>query len=142
LGGVVCCSRGDVVAGLDVALGPGARSAAVEVAEPPRIAEAQAARARLLDLLRPRWAAMQRLGRRRARRGLDDVAAGLSGLADCLAAETPTPRTDWRLTLGQKSVPDPSLLIRRELNGQDPERDPRLSVRQLARRPLCLVAGV
>jgi hypothetical protein len=142
LGGVVCCSRGDVVAGLDVALGPGARSAAVEVAEPPRIAEAQAARARLLDLLRPRWAAMQRLGRRRARRGLDDVAAGLSGLADCLAAETPTPRTDWRLTLGQKSVPDPSLLIRRVLNGQDPERDPRLPVRQLARRPLCLVPGV
>jgi hypothetical protein len=138
LGGVVCCSRSDVVAGLDVALGPRASSTAVEVAEPQRIDEAQAARAELLKVLGPRWAAIQRLGRRRARRGLVDLADGLNGLSDCFS-EMPSPRTAWRLTLGEGSVPDPSLLIRRVLNGQDPEREPRLPPRRLTRRPLCLV---
>jgi hypothetical protein len=83
------------------------------------------------------WVAIRRLSRRRSRRQLDDVGYGLTSLAEALSHAT-EPRA-WRLSLGEPSLPDPALLIRRVLNGQDPEREPSLPARKIKRRPLCLV---
>jgi len=47
----------------------------------------------------------------------------------------------WRLSLGEASVPEPALLFRRVLNGEDPERAPPLPRSTLKRRPLSLVAA-
>jgi hypothetical protein len=137
LDGVVCTTQGDVVAALDVALGARATSCSLEVPEPPRLAETQAARNAALAEISTHWVAIRRLSRRRSRRRLDDVAYALSGLAETLSAAA-EPRA-WRLTLGETSVPEPALLIRRVLNGQDPERQPPLPARKIRRRPLCLV---
>ena len=63
LDGVVCTARSDVVAALDVALGPRATSASLEVAEPQRIDDAQTAREAVVVELGPRWAAIRRLSR-------------------------------------------------------------------------------
>lgn len=137
LDGVVCTARGDVIAALDVALGARATSASLELGEPDRLDDAQAARETNSDKLGPRWAAVRRLSRRRARRGLEDVAYAITSLSEAL----PHPRElhAWRLALGETSLPDPALLIRRVLNGQDPEREPRLPLKKVRRRPLCLV---
>ena len=50
-----------------------------------------------------------------------------------------TAPTGWRLALGEASIPEPALLIRRVLNGQDPDRKPRLPRKELRRGPLCLL---
>jgi hypothetical protein len=141
LDGVVCTTRGDVVAALDLALGPRATSSALDVSEPKRIDEAQAAREAVANDLGERWALARRLSRRRARnpRKLEDVAYALTSLAEALGHVT-DPHS-WRLSLGEASLPDPSLLIRRVLNGQDPEREPPLPRKKIRRRPLCLVAA-
>jgi hypothetical protein len=137
LDGVVCTARSDVIAALDVALGPRAASRSLEFAEPGRIDEAQAARTSAADEQAERCAAVRRLSRRRSRSRLQDVADALTSLADTLAFEG-EPRA-WRLSLGESSLPEPTLLIRRVLNGQDPERDPPLPRKKIRRRPLCLV---
>jgi hypothetical protein len=137
LDGVVCTARTDVVAALDVALGPRATSSSLEVAEPARIDEAQMVRESIVGELGPRWAAIRRLSRRRARRGLEDVAYALTSLSETLLH--PTEQRSWRLALGETTLPDPALLIRRVLNGQEPEREPRLPHKKVRRRPLCLV---
>jgi hypothetical protein len=139
LDGVVCTARGDVIAALEVALGPRTTSSALDVSEPKRIDEAQAMRAAVADDLGKRWVTLRRLSRRRARRGVDDVAYGLTSLGEALGHVT-EPKS-WRLALGEASVPDPSLLIRRVLNGQDPEREPPLPRKKVRRRPLCLMAA-
>jgi hypothetical protein len=139
LDGVVCTGHPDVVAALDVALGAGAASCSVELAEPRRIDEAQAARDVAHEQLEPAWAAARRLSRRRVRGRLDDVAYALARHADLMSFDTEM--TSWRLTLGARHVPDPALLIKRVLNGQDPEREPPLPPTKLKRRPLCLVPG-
>jgi hypothetical protein len=147
LDGVVCTARSDVIAALDVALGPHARSCALELAEPLRIEAAQTAREVVIAELGPRWVALRRLSRRRARRGLDDVAYALASLGEAIQhATAPGPEPgpgpeerSWRLALGETSLPDPALLIQRVLNGQDPEREPRLPLKKVRRRPLCLV---
>jgi len=138
LGAVVCAARDDVVAGLDVALGPACLTTPVVVAEPPRIDACQASRAVLSDVLEPRWAALHRLSRARGGRCLEAVAAALGGIADCFAPDLGG-RAAWRLLLGEPSLPDPSLLLRRVLAGEDPWRDPPLPPAALRRRPLCLV---
>jgi len=139
LDGVVCTARGDVVAGLDLALGHRTRSLALDLPEPRRVDEAQAARETIADDLGERWAGIRRLSRRRSRQKLDDVAYGLMRLAEALGhASAPH---SWRLSLGTSSIPDPALLIRRVLNGQDPERHPPLPRTKIRRRPLCLVAA-
>jgi hypothetical protein len=141
LDGVVCTARSDVVAGLDLALGVRTTSSALDLPEPKRIDEAQAAREVIADELGRRWASIRRLSRRRSRNlsKLEDVADALTSMAEALAHATrPQP---WRLSLGEGSVPDPSLLIRRVLNGQDPERAPPLPRTKIRRRPLCLVAA-
>jgi hypothetical protein len=139
LDGVVCTAHPDVVAALDVALGPRAASCSVELTEPSRIGDAQAAREVARRQLEPAWAAVRRLNRRRVRTRLEDVAYALAKHADLLSFDSAV--TSWRLTLGARQVPDPALLIKRFLNGQDPEREPRLPPTRLKRRPLCLVPG-
>ena len=137
LDGVVCTARSDVIAALDVALGPRATSSSLEVAEPQRMGDAQTAREAVVAELGPRWAEIRRLSRRRARRGLEDVAYAITSLSEALLH--PTEPRSWRLALGETTLPDPALLIRRVLNGQDPEREPRLPLKKVRRRPLCLV---
>jgi uncharacterized protein YjeT (DUF2065 family) len=139
LDSVVCTTRQDVIAALDVALGPQATSASLNVAEPLRIAEAQAAREATTTDLAQRWAAVRRVSRRRMRSDLDDVAYALTVLSEGLGHQT-APRS-WRLSLGQTSLPDPAFLLRRVLNGEDPERPPPLPRHKIRRRPLCLVPG-
>jgi hypothetical protein len=137
LDGVVCTARSDVVAALDVALGPRATSSWLEVAEPARIDDAQTARDEFVAELGPRWVAIRRLSRRRARRRLEDVAYALTSLSEAVL-HTTEPKS-WRLALGEARLPDPALLIRRVLSGQDPQREPRLPLTKVRRRPLCLV---
>ena len=84
LDGVVCTARSDVIAALDVALGPRATSSALEVGEPHRMDDAQAARETVVAELGPRWAAIRRLSRRRMRRGLEDVAYAITSLSEAL----------------------------------------------------------
>jgi hypothetical protein len=139
LDGVVCAAHPDIVAALDVALGARAASCSVDLAEPRRIDEAQAAREMALEQLEPAWAALRRLSRRRVQSRLDDVAFALARHPELLSFETEA--TSWRLTLGARHLPDPALLIKRVLNGQDPEREPPLPPTRLKRRPLCLVPG-
>jgi len=139
LDGVVCAARGDIVAALDLALGARTRSFGLDLPEPKRIDEAQAARDDVADDLGRRWASIRRLSRRRSRKKLEDVGYALTSVAEALGHGS-EPRS-WRLSLGSGSVPDPALLIRRVLNGQDPERAPPLPRTKIRRRPLCLVAA-
>src|SRR5439155_26684917 len=140
LDGVVCAARSDIVAALDLALDPArTRSSALDLPEPKRIDEAQAAREVVANDLGQRWASIRRLSRRRAQKNLADVGDALTTLAEALG-HAGAPRS-WRLSLGGSSVPDPALLIRRVLNGQDPERAPPLPRTKLRRRSLCLVAA-
>ena len=139
LDGVVCAALNDVIAGLDLALGPRATSSWVDVAEPRRIEDAHASRETARAELEPAWAVLRGLSRRRSLARLDDIGYALTGLADVLGPAT-EPRP-WRLSLGEASVPAPALLIRRVLNGEDPERAPPLPRSKIKRRPLCLVAA-
>jgi hypothetical protein len=141
LDGVVCTALAEVAAALDICVGQHAASAAVEVAEPKRIDDAQSARdAGLANDLGQRWATLRRFTRRRARnsRKLEDVASELTGLAEAL--RHPAAPRPWRIALGDTSIPDPALLIGRVLNGEDPQRHPPLPRKKIRRRPLCLVA--
>jgi len=136
LSGVVCATRSDVVAGLDVLLGARARSITFDAPEPAHIREAYAAREESPTWLAELWTDLSSVSRRRDRYCLEDSAFVLSGLAE----GPPTgPSRAYRLVLGQPSVPDPAMLIRRVQNGQDPERDPPLPRKRLKRRPLCVL---
>src|SRR5258708_12282703 len=64
LEGVVCTARGDVVAGLDLALGHRTRSLALDLPEPRRLAEAQAPPEGIPHHLRDRSPAILPLTRR------------------------------------------------------------------------------
>lgn len=139
LDGVVCTAHHDVVAALDVAIGTRATSSALDLPEPAHIDGAQAARATATAELGQRWTSMRRFSKRRSRQRLADVANALTDAAEALGH--PTEPHSWRLALGETSVPDPALLIRRVLNGEDPERDPALPRQNMRRRPLCLVAA-
>src|SRR6266567_4472573 len=137
LGGIVCTSRNDVTAALDVALGPGADSISVDVPEPAPIADAQLARDALKGELSELWADLHLVSRRRDRYCLEDAAFVLSGLAD--SPPQGALKKTWRLSLGERGIPEPAMLIRRILTAQDPEREPPLPRKRLTRRPLCLV---
>jgi hypothetical protein len=139
LDGVVCAALDDVIAGLDVALGPRAMSCRVDFAEPNQIEDAQATRASAMADLEPAWAEMRRLSRRRARTRLEDVGYALTSVVEALGR--PTRPRSWRLSLGEASLPEPALLIRRVLNGEDPGRAPALPRKRIKRRPLCLVSA-
>jgi hypothetical protein len=135
LDAVACTARPEVVVALEVALGGGeTRSASVAMSGVSSAEEAQSVRdARELELCE-RWREMRRAARRRTRGCVEDVAYVMSGMA--LDGRPGM----WRLVMGEASVPEPSMLIRRVLNGQDPEREPALPRRRLRRRPLCLLA--
>ncbi|MCA1646308.1 MAG: hypothetical protein LC797_12910 [Chloroflexi bacterium] len=139
LDGVVCTARADVAAALDVVLGPRTTSSALDVAEPARMGDAQATRAAMAADLAQRWASVRRISRLRARMRLTDVADALTSLAEALGH--PTEPHPWRLSLGAASLPEPAMLIRRVLTGEDPERPPPLPRTRVRRRPLCLIAA-
>jgi hypothetical protein len=136
LDGVVCATRSDVIAALDVALGRQRGVSPFELAEPARIDEAQTIRDLSLAALSELWGDLRSVSRRRDRYCLEDLPFVLGGLAE---GSSPGGQNAWRVMLGAASVPDPAMLIRRVLNGQDPERDPPLPRKRLRRRPLCLV---
>jgi hypothetical protein len=70
----------------------------------------------------------------------DEVVAALdSVLGPGATVGGMTSEIDWRLSLGDVSVPEPAMLIRRVLNGQDPDRAPPLPRKELRRPPLCLL---
>jgi hypothetical protein len=138
LDAVVCAARDDVVAALDVALGPGATGCTLEAAEPRRLDAAQADREGCAAHLGPCWRAARRIGRRlRTRAQLEDLACLLSRPTAVLGETNPT--RAWRLSLGDPWLPEPAMLLRRVLHGEDPEREPPLARKALNRRPLCLL---
>jgi hypothetical protein len=136
LNGAVCATRRDVIAGLDVALGVQARTISVELSEPARIDHAQTQRDARSAELSELWADLRITTRRRNRYALEDAAFVLGGLSE---SSSIGPLEKWRLALGERSIPDPAMLMRRVLNGQDPERDPPLPRKRLTRRPLCVM---
>lgn len=137
LDGVACAARTDLVAALDLALGPDAATCALELREPEHIADAQSARENSGSALCHRWRECRQLSRRRARRRLDAVAATLGNIDELSGAEASKAR--WRLALGEPWLPEPAVLLRRVLNGQDPACGPPLPRRGLKHRPLCLL---
>jgi hypothetical protein len=137
LNAVVCATSGAVIAALDVALGPKVASIGLELPEPRRVDDAQLDRETRATEFTELWADLRTVSRRRGRYCLEDMAFVLGGLADGAPEAS---LHEWRLTMGESSLPEPAMLIRRVLNGQDPERDPPLPRKRLRRRPLCLVA--
>jgi hypothetical protein len=136
LDAVVCTTRGDVLAGLHVLLGARPRIAALELSSPPGtpsdVAEWRQAHA---DSLCELWTELRQLTRRRP---VDALEAVVLACGDLPLDSQPH---SWQLALAAASVPDPAMLIRRILNGQDPERAPALPRRRLKRRMLCLLGG-
>ena len=133
LNGVVCTTRSDVLAALDVLLGNATSSNSLRVPTAASTDEAMAARAEHADALCAAWAEARRMSRRRTRGCVEDVA---------FALDRPAPQAqEWRVVLGASSLPEPAMLIRRVLFGEDPEREPPLPRRRLRRRPLCLLAS-
>lgn len=139
LDAVVCATRAEVVAALEVVLGPRGTVCALESPEPPDVGAAQALRGACAPLLTTCWRAARRTCRRRTPEHVDAVAYLLSDLSSLLGMTHPT--APWRLRLGEASVPEPAMLIRRVLNGQHPDRPPRLPRKELRRPPLCLLAA-
>jgi hypothetical protein len=136
LDGVVCTTHRDVVAALDVVLGGRTNSSDLELIEQHCLDGAQAARDGALADLSSVWATSRRLTRRRGHRQLGAVGESLTSLAQSVRPQNQP--TSWRLALGRTSLPDPALLIRRVLNGEDPARQPPLPEQKIRRRPLCL----
>ncbi len=135
LGAAVCATRPDVVAALDVALGASCRSSPVEVPRAETVADAAAART---DEWCGVWADAGAVSRRRSSDCTEDVAYTLGALRGLATGEK---MMSWRVALGGRFVPEPAMLIRRVLFGEDPEREPALPRRRLRRRPLCLLTG-
>jgi hypothetical protein len=138
LDAVVCTTRSDVISALDVLLGPRAASAGLELHEPSRIDSAQTARDERGANWCAWWAEARRVSVRRPRGCLDDVAYALTRVTEEMADGR---LGAWRLSLGETSLPDPAMLIRRVLNGLDPEQEPGLPRKRLRRRGLCLVSA-
>jgi hypothetical protein len=133
LDALVCTTRGDVIAALDVLLGQRVASARLNLMEPTHTQQALLDRDQRARYLAEMWADARLVSRRRPRYSVQDVAFVLSitGGSSRLSG--------WRVSLGEASIPDPPMLMRRVLDGQDPEREPPLPRRRLKRRPLCLM---
>ena len=144
LDGVACMSRPEVQAAMEVILGARASSASasaspstlLQLGEASGTDEAQRLREEHFEMLCEQWREMRRVTRRRGRRCVEDLALAASRMR----VPEGGPTGLWRLLLGEASVPEPSMLIRRLLNGQDPQREPALPRRRLRRRPLCLLS--
>ncbi|MBV9577499.1 MAG: hypothetical protein JO057_02795 [Chloroflexi bacterium] len=135
LDAVACTDRPEVIAALEVTLGADAHAAVTEFGEPSTTEQAQQFRDEHFSELCEQWGEMRQATRRRSPRSVADLAYALSGLP------VGGPLRPWRLSLGQPSVPEPAMLIRRVLNGQAPEREAALPRRRLRRRPLCLLGA-
>jgi len=133
LDALVCTTRGDVIASLDVILGPRVASTRLELMEPRHTDEALMARHARAAYLAEMWADARLVSRRRMRYSVEDIAFVLAG------ATVSGWMSGWRVSLGEASIPDPAMLMRRVLDGQDPEREPPLPRRRLKRRPLCVM---
>jgi hypothetical protein len=133
LDALVCSTRQDVIASLDVLLGRRVASANLELMEPRHTDETLSARYERAAYLAEMWADARLVSRRRMRYSVEDLAFVLAGAAVSGRA------SEWRVSLGEASVPDPAMLMRRVLDGQDPERAPPLPRRRLKRRPLCVM---
>jgi hypothetical protein len=135
LDALICATRSEVIASLDVILGLRVLSATLELSEPRHVDEALVARSDRAAYFAEMWADARVVSRRRMRYSMEDVAFVLAG------APTSGRRSGWRVSLGEATIPDPAMLLRRVLNGQDPEREPPLPRRRLKRRPLCLIGS-
>jgi hypothetical protein len=135
LDAVICATRADVLAGLHVVLGAQPRIAVLEVASPSAIEAVSAWRQDNADRLCQLWTELRRISLRRPA----DCVGALALAAQDLPLDSP--RRAWQLALGTASLPEPAMLIRRILNGQDPERDPPLPRKRLKRRSLCLLGA-
>jgi hypothetical protein len=133
LNAVICATRADVLAGLHVVLGAQPRIAAVELASAPATEDVPAWRQDNAESLCQLWSELRRISRRRS----TDCLTALALAAQDLPLDSP--RRAWQLGLGTASLPEPAMLVRRILNGQDPERDPQLPRKRLKRRPLCVL---
>jgi hypothetical protein len=135
LDAVVCATRADVLAGLHVVLGAQPRIATLELGAAPAAEAILAWRQDNADSLCQLWTELRRVSRRRPA----DCVGALALAAQDLPLDSP--RQAWQLALGTPSLPEPAMLIRRILNGQDPEREPPLPRKRLKRRPLCLLGA-
>jgi hypothetical protein len=137
LDAVVCTTRADVGAGVHVLLGARPHVAGVELALPPATLEAVGEwRHEHAQTLCGLWTELRHVTRRRPGDAPSAFALACADLPLDSAARA------WQLVLGTASVPEPAMLIRRILNGEDPERQPALPRRRLQRRPLCLLGAL
>jgi hypothetical protein len=129
LDALVCVTRTDVVEMLRAAFGPAETWRIVRLPQPLTLDQRR-------QELAPQWAAARRLTRRRVLRRLDEMSRALEQIG--CAVVPGSPRDEWRLALGRPKLPDPALLLKRVMNGADPNRAPLLPPTPLRRRPLCL----
>jgi hypothetical protein len=137
LNAAVCTSRPDIIGALDTILGERAAVASIDVSEPSHVADACAARMKSVTDAEHRWTTAWRASRRRRDSTLDEIAVTLMQLA--AASSRSSARGAWQLWLAGGSIPEPALLARRVLWGQDPRRQPALPRKRLRRRPLLLL---
>jgi hypothetical protein len=135
LDAVVCVTSDAVVSALHAALGQHIAVQHVTLGAPPPTEEVAAWRTDQEAKLAESWSRMRDAARRRPRRCLGELASALQELP--LGGV----ERDWQLALGDNTLPEPVMLIRRVLNGQAPGREPPLPRRRLRRRPLCLLGS-
>jgi len=133
---VVCATSEDVVAPLRMAIGRGAQTQRVALGSAPPVEELVEWRRVHKVELTPAWTEMRHAARRRPTRCVGELA----GRLEALPLDGMQDR-DWELLLGETTLPEPAMLIRRVLVGQEPGRVPPLPRRRLRRRPLCLLAS-
>jgi hypothetical protein len=136
LDALVCTSDPAVARALSLALDGRGHAQPLRMAEPAAVEHGCAARQTCAERLIATWRLARRVSRRRTPPSLRQLLSCLEPAAELVQA----PRSTWTAMLGPADIPDPALLIRRVLNGENPRRDPPLPRRSLRRRPLCLLA--
>jgi hypothetical protein len=138
LDGVICTSRSDVIAALACVVGEDRAAMPVELVEPVHVTDARASRDRATSSTRDQaWKTAWRASRQRRETALGDVASVLATLS--AHAALPASVSTWQLSLGDDAIPEPALMLRRVLLGQDARHQPPLPRRRLRRRPMLLL---
>jgi len=132
LDAVVCVTSGAVAGALHAALGQRIAAQDVAFGAPPPAEDVALWRTEHQADLVESWTRMRDVARRRPRRCVGELSSALQALP------LGSLDRDWQLVLGESTLPEPVMLIRRLLNGQAPGREPALPRRRLRRRPLCL----